>query len=472
MACEVTVKNNRTAWFKWAIILAVCLLVLAIPQSEQLTVEIKIFLIITVFAILSFAFETLPVTVISLFIPVMFWTFGIGNAQQIFAPWTQTSVWMMLAVLVIGNCLDRTGIIKRLTYCLMIKTGGSLKALIYGMGIIAVGMAYSGMSGLGTLFFILVYSICRSLDIKPGSNTAALLFYSAIIASAGITTMLVYDPMFNTCMVMATQALEGIMDTSIFKVTFWEYALHNLIFLPETFLLLWIGTKILKPDIVFQGKAFFEEEYIKMGKITSLEKKSVFVVLALIALFATQKTTGLDVAQCLMIAVLVCYIPGIAIGNDKVLRETDFSTVFFMAGCMAIGTVANVIGVGAILGQLIMPLVGTSIFGSAVSLYIIGYLLNLLLTPIAASAVLGGPLTLAIYNMGMNPIPAMYALVQGLNNVLFPYEGALYCLAYSFGYMTVKSFAKIFTVKTVVMGVWLLVAAVPWWLFLGLYQLP
>lgn len=464
--------KNKATLVKWGIILFITVVVSLLPVNDVFTIEIKKFTAISIFAILCFAFETLPLMIASLCIPILYWAFGVAELNKIFSPWAQSSVWMLLAAVLLGNCYNHSGILKRVVFWTMAKTKGSLKTFVYGITLVSVVSHYIGVSS-GMVIIFLIYGFAKSLNIKPGSSTAGLLFYTALICASSVTTMLTYDPMFNTCMVMAKTALESFMDVSIFNITYYQYALHNLVFLPEVFFLIFIGTKIFKPEKEMNfNSAFFIAEYDKLGAMTGLEKKSIISIICMFMLFLTQSMTGFDVTLCMLITVLICFIPGIAIGDETVITNTNYSTVFFMAGSMAIGTVANALGVGQMIGDFIITFVGTTPFSNAASVYIIGYIMNLLLTPLAATAVLSGPLALAVYQLGMNPIPVLYGFVQGLNNVLLPYEGALYLLVYSLGYMTVSQFVKVFTVKSIVMLVWLVVFAVPWWLFLGLYQLP
>ena len=88
----------------------------------------------------------------------------------------------------------------------------------------------------------------------------------------------------------------------------------------------------------------------------------------------------------------------------------------------------------------------------------------------AGIAMISGPVAEVISSAGIYPVPVMYALINGLNNVLLPYEGALYVFLYAFGYMSMKQFIKIFTIRSVIVFIWILIVAVPYWNLIGLFN--
>ncbi len=472
---ETLTKNfDKNMAIKWCVILLCTVMIFLIPVNETFTWTIKGFFMITVFGILCFALSTLPMIILAIYFPAMFWLFQIAPAAQCFSSWSNDSVWMMFFCLVTGLALDQTGVLKRIIYFMMEKLGGSITAFCYGITLICAAGMYIGVSVSSVMIFV-VWALARSLDIKAGSKAGAFLFFTLMIANSAMGTMLTYDPMFSICVTAGAGVVETLglsIDPSIFNVTYYEYALHNLVFLPEVFLLIFIASKIFKPEPgVSMSKEMFREERKKLGPVQSKEKLAILPVVVMFLAFATQSLTGLTVSQCYAVTALVCFLPYIGIGTADVFKNFNYPIIFFIAGCLTIGVVANSCGAGALVSEMVKPFVGTTPLTACGSLYVIGYLLNFLLTPVAASAVFAGPLTTLAINSGLNPIACYYVFIQGLNNLLLPYEGATYMMLFSFGYMTTKQFMKICSVKAVVMLLWLLVFALPYWHFIGLWFL-
>jgi len=218
-------------------------------------------------------------------------------------------------------------------------------------------------------------------------------------------------------------------------------------------------------------KDYFVKSYQELGVVTRKEKLCIIPVVVAFVAFVLQGKTGMSVSGCFALAIFACFIPGLSIADEQALKGINFNLFFMAGGCLAIGVVANACGAGAMVADFMRQFVLDSIYGCTFSVFGIGYILNFLLTPSAATAVFGGPLASVAVSYGFNPVAIAYIFVQGLNNLLLPYEGPMYMLCFAFGYMTTKQFAKFATVKLFVMWIWVLVFAIPWWKMLGIFYL-
>ena len=80
----------------------------------------------------------------------------------------------------------------------------------------------------------------------------------------------------------------------------------------------------------------------------------------------------------------------------------------------------------------------------------------------------GTSLTEIALSLNMSPYPMLYAFNHGLDQLLFPYEYAIYLVYYSFGMIKMSSFIKFGAVKMLISIIFLMVAAVPYWSLIGL----
>ena len=166
---------------------------------------------------------------------------------------------------------------------------------------------------------------------------------------------------------------------------------------------------------------------------------------------------------------LICFLPGINLGQTQDIERVNFKFLFFITGCMAIGTVANGLGIGALISNMLLPYLSTLSTVSLVSMvWLLAVLVNFLLTPLAAMAAFGVPLAQIAADLGLNPLPVMYAFFQGLDQVIFPYEYALYLVPFSFGMVRLNDFMKAFAMKMGVAFIYLLLIGVPFWKLIGL----
>lgn len=456
--------NKRSLLF-WAITCSITGIIALMPVTEVLTQPIKTFCMITLFCILLFAFELVNSTVVALMIPLLYHLTDLAPLGAILSPWTQTTVWMTLGGILLGNVFEKTGILDRISYFFIIKMNASFHGVLYALVISGCVLAYIMPGGAMVLYFVLVYGMCRTLKIEAGTNAAALLFFAAYIAGVTCTQMLTYGSLFDLTMNMART-----VDPTL-SVTYAEYAIHNLIFYPALFLIVFTVTKFVKVDQQIQSKAYFEEKMAALGKMKASEKKCIGAMALMLFFLFFQSMLGLDMFEAFMSVALLCFLPFLRMGDDAVLAKTSYSILFFMAGTMSIGVVANATGAGALLANSLVPLLSVgNVYGLMAVVWIIGFMLNFILTPLAAAAVLGGPITAAVMDLGFWPEPVLYSMLQAFDNALLPYEAAGFILLYSFGMVKMSQFIKMFFIKTVVSFLYTVLIATTFWWFIGIFE--
>lgn len=200
------------------------------------------------------------------------------------------------------------------------------------------------------------------------------------------------------------------------------------------------------------------------------EMKAAILIFILIALLMTDSWHGIKTGWVLIILSFVAFLPPVGLMNDKKLSKLPFGPVFFVVGCMSIGSAAKATGVDLVLADGIAPMLeGTSEMGTILMSYLAGTVLNFLLTPLAACSAMTVPLTTLAMELGINPIPVMYAFAYGLEQYIFPYEYAVLLFFYATGWIELKHIMLVFAVRFVVALVMLFALAMPYWKALGLF---
>ena len=361
------IKHIDTTRLKWLLTFFVCTIICFIPYSENFTSQIKLFFIITIFAVFMLAFELISVLAVSLFIPFAYLVFNLGTPAQIFSPWTQSTAWMIMASVILGVILDESGIIKRIAYFFFAKLGGSFNAILACIMFFGIILAYMS-PGNGALFIIFAYSISKALNIAPKSNAAIALFFICYIAGAALSVMLSYDGMFDTALnTIRNSAASGFapLQTFTFEVSYLDYIYHNVIFLPCAILLLIITILFFKPEIEYTNKfnkKYFAEEYKQLGKLEKKEISGAIVLFLIFILLLTQRWHGLGIYLCLMVPVIISFFPFSGLETEKIIKNINFTMIFFVCGTMSVGVVGNNTGSAALIGQFLTPLLGSGPF--------------------------------------------------------------------------------------------------------------
>ena len=460
-AALIPPKLDMKKKFFWLITLLVPVIILLIPVTATFTRPIKLFLAITICAILMFAFELMDNFVPAVLLPIGYTLCGVVPSGVAFAPWTSSIPWMMIGSLVLINCVERVGLLKRAAYFVNIKTGGSYQGVIYGFMLAGIVINLILPGALTIPLIALSYGICVALELGRSKTSAGIMIGAAIAAM--LPAYISYNPIgIGIIMGLATEAF-GI------ELSWLQNFAHNLIFLPWCLLMAFVTTKLFKPDVAFQGKAYFEQEYAALGKTSLSEKKAAIVVILLAIFLVTDSLHHLDKNWGWIFAAVATFFPGVNIGIKQDIEKLNFSLVVFVASCLTIGTVSGAIGIGQIISAFVMPYMQNS--GSLALIAIVWVIaagFNFLLTPLAEIAALTVPMLQITLDMGISPYPVLYAFQQGLDQIIFPYEYFNYLFLFSFGLIASKDFMKFFAVKMGLNFLFVLIIAVPYWMLIGL----
>jgi sodium-dependent dicarboxylate transporter 2/3/5 len=452
------IKNKRTIF--WAITIISPLIIMMLPAGELFTPGIRLFIAITACAILIFAFETLPQLVPSMLLPIAYLLSGLAPARAIFAPWSTVIPWMFMGGILAAICLESVGLLKRIAYWCIIKTGGTYKRILYG--IMAAGIILNLLVPTQAVIPLAAFTfgICKALDLGPSKASAGIMLAGA--TAALMPLFFFYNPNFAVIQGAASPVYKE-------QITWFQYFYHNAPTIAWSFFLIFLITKMFKPEKPIDAKEFIRGEYTKLGKLSVPEKKGIFVTMLLLAFLLTAQIHKINIGWGFAFAGCLMYLPGINIGTEDDIKKISFPLVFFVTACMSIGAVANVLGFGKIMAGTMLPLMQSR--GSTETLAFVWFLAvaaNFLMTPLAIWAAFSAPLAKLAISLGIDPRAFFYTIFQGTDQIILPYEYILVLIFFSFGLIRVKDFARFFSVKMVFNIIFIAVIMVPYWKLIGL----
>lgn len=167
-------------------------------------------------------------------------------------------------------------------------------------------------------------------------------------------------------------------------------------------------------------------------------------------------------------APMLLYMPGINMGTQTALKETQYSVLFFIIACLSIGSAGNAVGFGKfVTGSIVPMLQGVSEYTFLYATFLVGTVLNFIMTPLAVLASFGLPFVQICQDLNFNLEPMFYMFYQGSTQLWMPYEMGVYLVAFSFGNTRLKDFALIMTIKFVINLLFLSTAGLAWWKYMG-----
>lgn len=457
MSTALQSKASRTGIVKMAVTIGLPLMIMLIPANEIFSATLKLFLAITLFAILAFAFENFNQTLIALALPFAYTLFNVAPASVAFSPWASNVVWMVLGGIMLADMANKTGFLKRIAYKCIIWTGGTYRGIIWGLGIAGI-IATLLLAGNGIIpMAALAFGVCNALDIKRTKAAAGIMLASAFgcILSASF--------LFNVGPAMYA----GFAGMSM-SLTWIEYFTHQVVGVIYFIVVFFLLERMCRPKTPLNGKDYFVEQYAALGKASGAEKKAAAICVLLLAMLMTTDWHHIQAMWVFAIVPLLAYLPGIHICDERDMKNTNFGMVFFTAACMSIGTVGTALGIGQLVSEIAVPiLAGKSFSFVFFFIYILFVVLNFVMTPVAIAAAFTMPFAQICLNLGINPEAFFLFETIALDQVFLPYEYVMYLVVFSFGAIQLKDFVQVMTMKFVMATLYIFLLLIPFWRLIG-----
>jgi len=449
---------------KWAASLLIPLGVyLLLPvDGKVMTQPMAMFLAVTTWAVCVWAMDIINEVSVGLLLPVLYIILCGANMKAAYAPWTSEVPIIVIGGFTLGKILQDTGLGKRIGITCVRLMGGSFVGALCGItiAVFIVAPLVPAITGKAAIFCAIGISLCDALDFKPKSREATAVILTCCLAVA--STKLCYLT-GGADLVLGMGLADKVMGA---KTAWIDYAIHN--FVPGTiYTLMSVALVVfLLPSKVDRKSlcATLQTKHQELGLVTPEQKRAAALMIATLVLLATDKLHGINAGLVLILITFVSFLPGMKLMNAEKFGKINFAPLFFIMGCMAIGSVGNALKVTQWLAGSILPYFhGMSATWAGVASYVTGVAVNFLLTPLAATTTITSPLAELGVQMQLNPRILYYSFQYGLDNYIFPYEYAVLLYFFSAGYMMFKDMVKVLAVRMVLTGGFIMAIAIPYW---------
>lgn len=450
---------------KWGISLLIPFIIWRIPCTDIFTKEIRMFLVLSIALILVVAFDLFDNMFIPAFLlPVGFYLTGTVPLNIAYGSWTQIVLYVIMAAFILSAVLEEVGLLRRMAYWCILKFGGSYIGVYWGTFFACMLVSMATFGNGYVLMAAFCYGICKALGLQK-SKESALIMMAGLVGTV-TTRIFIWTP-------QKVGLIEVGVSTIIpgFTIPWSQLLLHMFPVALFCIGLLLLFSRLFKLKEVsnVNGKAFFQEEYHKLGKMSIKEKKAAFVLGLLTLYLLTNPIHGYNVFYGFLVIVPLFFFPGINVGTRESIKSVDFGMIFFVSSCLGIGTVGGYLGIGQILSDMLVPVLQP--FGPVVCVFailIFGIAINFILTPTAMLTALPGPLTQVALDLGMNPLPFMYCLLGSCDMIFLPYEYVPFLIFFSFGLMSIGDFIKLSAIKISLYFITTGLLLIPLWKLLNL----
>lgn len=463
MSVVSTVTISRSDKIKWLITVAVTLIIFLIPVGEVYTKQMSLFFTVTIFGLFLMAFEFFEPIVCAIIMPMAWVATGVCNPQLAMSGFTNTIVPMVAGAYFMANALVESGLLKRLALIVIGKCGGSWIGLLFGIFLagVIISIATFGLS------YIIVATLCigivKSLGFEYKSKESAMICFACMLGVCSSRTF-IYAPSTYAMVIQ-----QGKIIDPAFDITAVQAFTNNIPMFLISCVMLVLINKIWGTAPKLQNKEYFKKKLADCGKMRSREKKAAIYLLIFFALLLSGPLTGIDANLLFALTPWLLLLPGINVATVKSIHELNWQNLFFIASCMAIGTVAASLGIGTIIANWAAPMMATfGTVGFFLTIFGITFVLNFFMTPLAIWSLITAPLCEVAMGLGINILPVTFSLVMCSEAVLLPYEYVPYLIVFSFGMISMGDFFKINAIRCVLFMIGFVCLQLPFWMLIGI----
>lgn len=458
---------SRNMIWSWVFNLALPIGVfLALISHTSLDHAQAAFLAVTTWAICAWILGTLNEIAVGILLPGLYVLCCSGiTLQTVYDPW-RSDVWIIsVGGFILGKTIASTGLGRRIALFSVEKMGGTFAGALFGMTLAAIIISplIPSIMGKAAIFCGIAISLCDTLSFQKKSRQASAILLGTAIAVG--STKLGYLTGGGD-LVMGMEILDSLTHA---RTSWLEYALWNLPpSLLYTFVSLCLVLLVLREKSPSNAmKGLVEESWHLEGPMNGQQKKALWLLLLTVLLLATDKYHGIDPGIVLILISALAFVPGINLMNAQLLASINFAPLFFIMGCMSIGAVSHELKVTEWLASLVLPIFSHAgeIMTSGCA-YLAGAGLNFILTPLAVTSTMTAPLVELGLDTGIDPKIIFFSLQYGLDNIIFPYEYALYLYFFSFGYIRLRDMILVMGLRMIVSFFFVIGIALPWWQYL------
>jgi anion transporter len=403
----------------------------------------------------------------------LFWVLHVASFSVAFSGFADSTPWFLLGAMLMGEAAARSGLARRIGYIVMRSIGVSYPRLLLSIIILVFILNFLVPSGMAQLAIVapIVIGIVAAFGLEPLSNVGRGMFIilsytcglfnkmilagGASILTAGIVRKVSGITIYWTQFLIAYLPAVLITIFACWGIVLWLYP-------PE---------KRELPG----GRRFLQDALDKMGPWTADEKKTLFWLALVIALWATDKLHHVRPEVVALGGGLVLALPKLGVLGTRAIREVNFLLIIFLGGVLSMGEVLmhtkalDVIS-NAMMGWM-TPLLGNSWYAASV-LYWTAFAYHFILA--SELSMLSTSLPMIVHFAqahGYNPVAFAMVWNFASGGKLFVYQSSVLILGYSYGYFEAKDLLRVGSWLTILEGLLLFVLVPLYWPLIGLHWL-
>jgi len=405
-----------------------------------------------------------PGYVASTFLFVALILTGLAVPQDVFASFSSSAIWLIVAGAVIGAAITHSGLGTRIGVFARPHLSKSYPALIAGLMLLGMALGFLMPSSLGRAAVLVPVglALADALGLKKGS-----------LGRTGVAVVIAIGTNMPSFAILPSNIpnviLAGVAEQSLgVHLGYTEYLLLHYPILGV------LKSAIIVALVVAFFPARLSDNSVAPVKASGSkgQQAALFVVLLItLGFWSTDQIHGINAAWVGLTAALVLMVPQLGFITPPTFKSSvDFSIILFVAGALTLGAVVNSSGLGDIIAHAViqvLPFRAGSDFLNFMSLSVLGIGTSVFTTVPGMPAVIT-PLTPELAQAtGFSLKTVLMTQVIGFSTILFPYQIAPLIVTMGLAGESTRPLLKVILSIFVISLLVLLPLDFLWWKVLG-----
>ncbi len=466
-----------------AVGLALALLMVILPPPAGLPPAGQRILAVLIGAIALWVSEALDPAVTGVLIIIALPLLGVLSFPKETAEFGNPTISLLAAVFFIGRAVQQSALDRRLALTLVNWGKGSVSLamlLMMGTTFLFAFFVPSSMAR-AALMAPIAAGVVEGMGLGRGSNLGKALFiaipFVTLISSSALLTG-------TTGMVYAAGVFENALKYH------WSYSTWLVTFMPGSvlsILLIWVALRWMFP--LEQQKAdggaaaggaaggatdYLAEQLAKLGPLSTVEKKTLLLLVILVLGWATEGLHGVSTALMGVIVATLMLLPGVGVLKWKeTVNRVDWGSIILFGTSLVLAKAISESGAAQWLAELFARTRTVGPVGAALAVTVLFAALRVGLSNMTAVLALGLPVIFSTAaTMHLNPLwLGMVGTVTCSMGFFFPTQSVSLMTSYGYGYFRVQDVVKAGLVATVIVAGVTLLMATQYWPLLGISPL-
>lgn len=443
----------------------ILLSIFLIPGIE-LEREGKLCLAFTAFAVIMWIFKVMDNSYTAGLYLMLLVIFDVGELNDVFAAWTEGTVWLVIGSFIIAQTVVDSGICKRFSYIYILRFVRSYRGTIVSIFILSLILALLIPNPWPRAFILIgvVKEICEvsALERQDRANLGFAVFAASIptcfLFQTGAASMNQLVLSFGNLSLSWTEWLK-VMSVPSLAITA-LYCILIILLYPQN------GRFELNLELLQQRKNM-------MGPMSKREIKTLVWLAIAIVLWLTDGYHGIHVSWSTMGIAMIMAMPTVGGLVDKESwKSVPLDTLIYVTAAVAIGRVGMSSGMMRWITDTVLPSgFPNNIWMMSLVISLLCMLLHVFLgSTIAANSVIIPSMLLATASSGLPPLCCiMLCYFAIFGQYVFSYQHINILIGIGDGGMYQEQDSlRLVLPLTLSLPIVILISALPWWRLIGI----